>query len=174
MFSLCLYSFILHSLVVIYCCYRYWMRIVYLVALAFFMLLFSFQYDESHPQTEFIVISYRGRKRIRPPSTSSPVHRNREALTVSTINADERKSNASEMIATPAFPVNDVDRQKRLNALLQTLYTRQLNINNSDTIVIYQVRKNCGFGNMIRGYFTSMLLALFYDAAFKGFPSCQD
>ncbi len=102
------------------------------------------------------------------PSISLPVRPTLNASSASPNNVKKGSDSASKAIVAPSSPRKDVERQKRLDALLRDLYNRQLHISSSDTIIVYDVLRNCGFGNMIRGYFTSMLLVLFYDAAFKG------
>ena len=61
----------------------------------------------------------------------------------------------------------DVDRQKRLNTWLLSLYDNQLRINDSMTIVVFTQVHGGGFGNAIRGLCTSMLLVVLFDTAFK-------
>lgn len=102
------------------------------------------------------------------PTISLPVRPTLNASSVPLRNGNRGSSGASKAIVAPSSPGKDVERQKRLDALLRDLYKRQLHISSSDTIIVYDVLRNCGFGNMIRGYFTSMLLVLFYDAPFKG------
>lgn len=62
----------------------------------------------------------------------------------------------------------DLERQRRLEEWLNTFLHRQMFINNSREIVIYRLSEYGGFGNVIRGYFTSMLLVVLYDTCLKG------
>ena len=62
----------------------------------------------------------------------------------------------------------DLERQQRLEEWLNALLHRQMFINNSREIVVYRLSEYGGFGNVIRGYFTSMLLVMLYDTCLKG------
>ena len=62
----------------------------------------------------------------------------------------------------------DVERQKKLNNWLSTLYDRQERINETKHVVVFHLHDGGGFGNVIRGYISSMVLVVLFDAAFKG------
>ena len=66
--------------------------------------------------------------------------------------------------------VTDVERQRKLNHWLDTLYDRQCRIPEANTVVIFRLHEGGGFGNVIRGYISSMLLVILFDTAFKGMP----
>ena len=68
---------------------------------------------------------------------------------------------------TSSYITVDVERQKRLNTWLLSLYDRQACINDSMAIVVYTQFHGGGFGNAIRGLCTSMLLVALFDTAFK-------
>ena len=68
---------------------------------------------------------------------------------------------------TLSYNTVDVERQKRLNSWLLSLYDRQACINDSMAIVVYTQFHGGGFGNAIRGLCTSMLLVALFDSAFK-------
>ena len=70
--------------------------------------------------------------------------------------------------STHSMLSSDMERQRRLEEWLNTLLRRQMFINNSLEIVIYRLSEYGGFGNVIRGYFTSMLLVMLYDTCLKG------
>ena len=63
--------------------------------------------------------------------------------------------------------VINAERQDKLNRWLEALYNRQNNITKVKDVVIFRLNEGGGFGNVIQGYTTSMLLVIFYDAAFK-------
>ena len=64
--------------------------------------------------------------------------------------------------------VTDVERQRKLNHWLNALYDRQCRIPEANTVVIFRLHEGGGFGNVIRGYISSMLLVILFDTAFKG------
>ena len=68
---------------------------------------------------------------------------------------------------TSSYITVDVERQKRLNSWLLSLYDRQACINDSMAIVVYTQFHGGGFGNAIRGLCTSMLLVALFDSAIK-------
>lgn len=68
---------------------------------------------------------------------------------------------------TSSYNTVDIERQKRLNSWLLSLYDRQVCINDSMAIVVYKQFHGGGFGNAIRGLCTSMLLVALFDSAFK-------
>ena len=144
------------------------MRIVLCCVAFFLMSLFFPRQLDLHQWKVSTAISCRRMQIVPRPSISLPVRPTLNASSASPNNVKKGSDSASKAIVAPSSPRKDDERQKRLDALLRDLYNRQLHISSSDTIIVYDVLRNCGFGNMIRGYFTSMLLVLFYDAAFKG------
>ena len=68
---------------------------------------------------------------------------------------------------TSSYNTVDIERQKRLNTWLLSLYDRQACINDSKAFVVYKQFHGGGFGNAIRGLCTSMLLVALFDTAFK-------
>lgn len=70
------------------------------------------------------------------PSISLPVRPTLNASSASPNNAKKGSDSASKAIVAPSSPGKDVERQKRLDALLRDLYNRQLHISSSDTIIV--------------------------------------
>lgn len=78
-----------------------------------------------------------------------------------------RKSYDRVIDTVSSYGAVDIERQKRLNAWLLSLYNRQVCINDSIAIVVFTQVHGGGFGNAIRGLCTSMLLVALFDTAFK-------
>ena len=53
-----------------------------------------------------------------------------------------------------------VEQQKRLNTWLESFYQRQSKLSSSKRLIIYKVDHYAGLGNMFRGYFSTMAIAV--------------
>lgn len=117
-----------------------------------------------------IVLTVRSDKAISMSLPISPIDPKRE-MPRGDLEAQSGANNASgELTPIASRVVVDVERQRRLNRWLNALYERQKNSRNCNSTVVYRVDPTGGLGNMIRGYFTSMVPVLLYNASFRGFP----
>ena len=61
----------------------------------------------------------------------------------------------------------DGNRQRRLYNWLYSLNAKQQLNDSSQSMIVYRVSNGCGFGNVIRGLVTSMLLVILYNTTFR-------
>ena len=122
-------------------------------------------------QKDYVVLAVRGDKANSSLLSISPIDPKQE-IPLGNLETQSGANNASGGLTSIASRVVvDVERQRRLNTWLNALYERQRNSRNCNSTVVYRVDPTGGLGNMIRGYFTSMVPVLLYNASFRGFPS---
>ena len=142
-------------------------------SLLFLLFLTSILPQVNQPlhQQDDIVLAVRSDKANSTLMSMSPIDPKQE-IPLGNLGTQSGTNNISgDLTPIASCVVVDVERQKRLNKWLNALYERQRNSRNCNSTVIYRDDPSGGLGNMIRGYFTSMIPVLLYNASFRGFPS---
>ncbi|KAM7459115.1 putative galactokinase [Blastocystis sp. subtype 1] len=138
-------------------------------SLLFLLFLTSILPQVNQPlhQKDDIVLAVRSDKANSTLMSISPIDPKQE-IPLGNLGTQSGTNNTSgELTPIASCVVVDVERQKRLNKWLNALYERQRNSRNCNSTVIYRVDPSGGLGNMIRGYFTSMIPVLLYNASFR-------
>lgn len=93
------------------------------------------------------------------PTTSPSVGVTTPSLDI--ISAFDDEDDTSYVIPTANYFIAtvDEDQQKRFDAYLNMMLERQQKLSVKKPVVIYEVHPESGIGNMIRGYFTGLVIS---------------